>query len=191
MILVSVSMLVVAASAADPAPDAGPVQRSEPRVVPPAVSSEAWAPTMVDLAGLRDGFPLGTRMRLRLELAGSPAIEQRWEVVGHTAEGCTIASTVHDAETGALLRDEGSGRSTWEELLGHGRFPAARTEIADDTVTVPAGTFATRRYTVREDDGSVKVLHFAKGLPGPPVSLVVTRDGAVTSSMVLLERTPR
>ncbi len=162
---------------------------NEPQVVSLTVPGEPSAPGPSTLAELRDGFPLGTKLRLRIEQAGATAREERWEVVGHTEAGCTIAATVHDPATGALVEDQGAGTSTWEELLEHARFPASRTEIADDAVTVPAGTFESRRYTVRLEDGSTKTLHFAKGLPGPPVSMVVERGGEVVVSMVLLERT--
>lgn len=174
--------------AAAPAP-AAPAPAPAPALVPEP-AAPAYAPRLFDAAALRDGFVLGTKIRLRMETTGEPPTEQRWQVTAHTAEGCTIASQVYDIGTGELVADEGEGTSSWAELEGHATFPADRTEIADDqTITVPAGTFAARRYTVREDDGTVKVLYFARDLPGPPVSMVVSRGDDVLMSMVLLERT--
>lgn len=172
-----------------PAPAPAPTPAAAPAAAPaPAAPAEALAPRLFDAAALRDGFALGTKLRLRMEADGR-AVEERWEVVGHTADGCTIASSAYDPDTGALLEDQGQGTSTWTELESHASFPASRTAVADDTITVPAGTFETRRYTVSEPDGAVAVYHFAKTLPGPPVSLVITQGGATVRSMVLLERT--
>ncbi|MCB9689357.1 MAG: hypothetical protein H6735_30245 [Alphaproteobacteria bacterium] len=146
------------------------------------------APRLFDAAALRDGFVLGTKVRFRIEEAGKEPIEERWEVTGHTDTGCTIASTTVNPTTGALIEDQGEGTSTWEELESHAAFPAHLTSISDSTIIVPAGTFQTVRYTVVQEDGTTKVLHFAKNLPGPPVSMVVTRGKEVVMSMVLLER---
>lgn len=161
--------------------------------VPAADVPVALAPRLFDAAGLRDGFVLGTKLRLAVQAAGAPPVEQRWEVIEHTASGCTIRSEDVDPSTGAPLGPPEVGTSTWAELESHASFPADHTEVADDTITVPAGTFTTRRYTVRGDDGTTKVVHFAVDLPGPPVSMVVTGDGTaaggVLFSMVLLERT--
>lgn len=146
------------------------------------------APRLFDAAGLRDGFVLGTRVRFRIEEAGKDPIEERWEVTGHTDAGCTIASKTVNPSTGVLIEDQGEGTSTWEELEGHATFPAHLTDITDARITVPAGTFETRRYVVHQEDGTTKVLDFAKTMAGPPVSMVVRRGDEVLMSMVLLER---
>jgi hypothetical protein len=128
-----------------------------------------------------------------VETAGQPPVEQRWVWTAADAEGCEIAATLHDAD-GRLVKDEGAGRSAWTELMGHARFPAAKTERADATITVPAGTFDTWLFTVRDtaEDGGPMVTryHFAKSMPGPPVQLTMERSGVEVLRMTMLERTP-
>lgn len=147
-----------------------------------------YAPRLFDAAALRDALVVGTTMRFRMEAQGKPAIEERWTFTAHTDDSCTIASKVVDPTSGALVEDQGEQIYAWTELEGHATFPAHLTSIEDSEIKVPAGKFQTRKYTIREEDGTVRVLHFAKTLPGPPVSMVVRRGEEVLSSMVLLER---
>jgi len=160
----------------------------EPVAPAPVVPADPMAPRPFTVEQLRAAFPVGTKLRFRIEAEGKPAIEERWEVVAADAVGCTIASKVHDAASGEVVEDEGGAVSTWAELVEHAAFPVALTKIEDGSVTVPAGTFETRRYTVSDLDGTVRVFDFAPSLPGPPVKLTATRDGAVALSMTLLER---
>lgn len=170
-------LLILLACAKSPAPTAAPE----------AAPTEALAPRLFDADGLRDGFVLGTRLVLRIEAAGAPTIVEEWTVTGHTPEGCTIHSVTRD-EAGTVLKEE-DGTSTWTELEGHASFPADATVMLDTTTETPMGTLDVRRYTVREDDGSVKVLHFAKSYAGPPVRMEVTKDGALVLAMTMIERT--
>lgn len=155
----------------------------------------AWAAEPATLAppvtpgAFRAAFPAGTTIRYRIEAAGAPAVEERWQWVATDAEGCTIHTwtTLPDG----TVRDDGEGRSAWAELLAHAVFPADRTTVEDASIETPAGTFATWRYAVTEPDGSGKVLYFARTLPGPPVSMVVTEGGAEVYRMTLLERSVR
>lgn len=148
-------------------------------------------PRMFTAEQLRAAMPVGHTLRLRYQPAGAPATEARWRVVAADERGCTIASQVYDP-AGALVRDEGNGTSTWAELREHAAFPAADTTVTDGTVEVPAGRFASRVYRVTTRDAAgvvtVKTLHFAVDLPGPPVLMIVERDGREVMRMTMLER---
>lgn len=81
--------------------------------------------------------------------------------------------------------------TSWAELVSHAAYPAAATTIEDTEVTVPAGTFAAKLYTIREDgkDGLPKVTQawFAKALPGAPVKHVIQLGNRTDRVMLLLE----
>lgn len=150
--------------------------------------ADPMAPRPFTEAELRAAMPVGTRLRFRIDPHGQPSVEERWEVTAATGADCTIRSVVHDPVTGAVIEEQGSATSTWAELVAHAAFPVALTTIEDAMVTVPAGTFPTRRYTVRDLDGTTRVFDFATALPGPPVQVSATRDGAPLMTMTLSER---
>ena len=173
-------LLFLLACAKNPTPTA-------PTPEPAAAPADGLAPRLFDAAALRDGFVLGTKLRMRIEAAGAPVIEEEWTVVGHTPDGCTIRTVSRDTE-GTVLKEE-EGTSTWAELEEHASFPAADTLVSDDQTTTPAGTFETRRYVVKDPDGTTRVMHFAKSFPGPPVRMEITKNGALVLSMTMLART--
>src|SRR5262249_4150975 len=74
---------------------------------------------------------------------------------------------------------------SWEELRKHAEFPAAATTLDDATTTTPAGTFACKRYVVRDGD-EVSTFYFAPSLPGPPVLFFTDKNGTrvMTSTMI-------
>lgn len=156
-------------------------QVSEPEHVAPPFS----------VADLRAGLPAGTEIKLRVEAAGKPPVIQHWRFTAADDRGCTIHARILDAE-GQLIRDEGSGTSTWAELLTHAQFPAAHTTRSDSSVEVPAGRFETYYFEVNpaKPGDPLRRLHFARELPGPPIFMEVVKDGAVVMKMVLLSRTP-
>ena len=103
-------------------------------------------------------------------------------------------SFVTEAEDGEVTEPRQPASYTWAELRTHALYPAEATTVEDATVEVAAGSFQTRRYTVRSEvDGatSVTVFDFAVKLPGPPVRFVTTTDGVVTTRWELLSRSPR
>ncbi len=186
-------MLLTLALACAPHP-APPVAAAEAQAAPAATEvapSEATISPPVTLDQLRAAFPVGTKIRLGITMKDKPPVEQRWTWTAVDPDGCTIASTLHDAD-GNLLADEGAARSTWAELMGHAVFPAARTTREDSRVEVPAGTFDTWHYTVTDTvDGApvVKRFHFAKTLPGPPLLYTLESGGVEVFRMTMIERT--
>jgi hypothetical protein len=116
-------------------------------------------------------------IELRMELDGKPTTIEHWEFTKVDATSATIHSITRD-EAGTTLADETS-TSTWAELHDHAKFPAASTTFEDNvSLTVPAGTFTTRHYTVTRD-GAKSELWFAVDLPGPPVLFTTEKDGKV------------
>lgn len=162
-----------------------------PKHVPP-IAADPIAPHVHTLEELRAGIPTGTRIRLGIEVAGQPPVEQRWHFVACDASGATIASQTW-SPAGELIADEGQGTSTWSELYRHADFPASATVRVESSVDVPAGHFDTWLYTVLKQgaDGKPEVhrYHFARTMPGPPVLYTAEREGVETFRMTMLERT--
>jgi hypothetical protein len=154
-------------------------------VVPRETASIAeHAPQLFTVEQLREGIPAGRVIELRMEVEGKPTTVQHWEFTKVDESGATIHSITKD-ESGTVLADE-TGTSTWAELHSHAKFPAATTTIEDNvSLTVPAGTFTTRLYTVTVD-GATRKLWFASELPGPPVQFTTEKDGKVVMRAVML-----
>lgn len=156
----------------------------------PAAKTSEHLPPPFSAAELRKGISAGTQMRFQVESAGSPTVIQEWLFRNVDDQGCTIAARIL-ATDGSLISDNGTGTSTWAELESHAHFPAAHSTRRESTVVVPAGEFATWYFEVKsKGPGSpVSRFHFAKELPGPPVWMEVTKNGVVTTKMILLSRT--
>ena len=133
---------------------------------------------------LRAGNPSGRVIELRIEVEGKPTTIEHWEFTNADANGVTIRSISRD-EAGTTIADE-TGTSAWAELHSHAKFPAATTTFEDNvSVTVPAGTFVTRVYTVKAD-GATRRFWFAADMPGPPVQFTTERDGKVVMRAVMV-----
>lgn len=154
---------------------------------------QVLAPRPFDAVALAAGISQGTRIRLRVESAGEPTVEQRWEFSRCTSTDATIHSMVYDAE-GTLLKDEGEDTTSWTDLERHASFPAANTERSEILSNGPLGPLEAWLYTVTVpgDDGVmlVKRFEFAKTFPGPPVLYTIERQGDEIFRMTMLERTP-
>ncbi len=158
----------------------------------PAATAPETLPTPYTAEQLRAAMPVGTTMRYRLDAAEQPTMEQRWVVTAADEQTCTIASTMHDPQSGELKVDEGAETSAWTELRDHAAFPPGLTTETSEEIDIPAGHFATRVYHVRQPDGPIRHFWFAPELPGPPVQMVVAApDGTELMKMTLLERSPR
>ena len=176
MMRIAALVLVLAACGHSAPPPPAPAQ--------PTSAAPAHAPQLFTLEQLRAGNPAGRVLELRIEVAGAPTTIQHWEFTKADATGATIHSVTRD-EAGAIVADE-TGTSTWEELHAHGQFPSAATTIQDGvSITVPAGTFTTRVYTVK-DQGVTQTVWFAVDLPGPPVQFTTEKDGKVVMRAVML-----
>ena len=135
------------------------------------------APQLFTVEQLRAGNPQGRIIEFRMEADGKPTTIEHWEFTAVDAENATIHAITRD-ESGTVLADE-TGTSTWTELHKHGQFPAAATTIEDNVqITVPAGTFTARLYTVKAGD-TTRQFWFATELPGPPVQFTTEQAGKV------------
>lgn len=146
----------------------------------------AIAPRPYTPEQIRDAMPVGTDMRYRIEAAGAPATIVAYHVDAADATSVTMTDRVL-SEDGAKVIAEEKSTTEWVKLMEHATFPADATTVRDASVEVPAGRFETTEYVVRRD-GSVVTFHFAKTLPGPPVSMVEEADGVVKRSMKLVSR---
>jgi hypothetical protein len=126
----------------------------------------------------------GRVVEYRMEAAGAPTTTQHWEFADVDAQTARITTTTFDADGKSASAPEVE-TSTWAELHEHARFPHDATTITSETITIPAGTFASARYVVTSG-GVVKTLWFAHDLAGPPLKLVVTKGGHEVMSMTML-----
>ena len=83
-----------------------------------------------------------------------------------------------------------ANRIPWAGLVKHAHYPADATTIEPERVTVPAGTFAAKKYTVVQGH-KVTTAWFAAKLPGAPVKHISTVNGKVASDLQLLAHYPR
>lgn len=141
-----------AAACATAKPAGGPA--GEPDLAPRPFTAEQ----------IRDGMPVGTELRYRLEETGKPT---------------TIMVMKVTAATRAPAPSP--------------RPPRATTRVTKATVDTPAGSVPSVDYEVRSIiDGAeaVTLYRFAASLPGPPVVLTREQGGAVVSRMTLIARSP-
>lgn len=162
-----------------------PAQPPATPATPPAAEARAEiAPVLFTLEQLRAGNPQGRVIEFRIEADGKPTVTEHWEFTAVDAETATIHSITRD-ESGNVVED-GAGTATWSDLLAHAHFPAATTTIQDDVqLTVPAGTFTTRLYTVKVGDAT-RQFWFAPELPGPPVQFTTEQGGKVVARAQML-----
>jgi hypothetical protein len=179
LVLVVLVMVACGGQASAPAP----VTAATPPT-PATSATPAYAPQLFTLEQLRAGNPEGRTIELRMELDGAPATIEHWEFTAVDAETATIHAITRD-EAGAVIADQ-TGTSTWQELHRHAQFPAAETTIEDGvSVTVPAGSFRTRLYTVTSGE-TVRRFWFAEELPGPPVQFTTEKAGRVVMRAQML-----
>jgi len=174
LLVLALALVVAACSHSTPSP---PVKPAQP-------GPDGIAPQLFTVEQLRAGNPQGRIIELRMEADGKPTTIEHWEFSAVTADAATIHSISRD-EAGTVLADE-TGTSTWEDLHEHGQFPAAATTIEDNVeLTVPAGTFTTRLYTVKDGDATRR-FWFAADLPGPPVQFTTEQGGKTVQRAQML-----
>jgi hypothetical protein len=140
-------------------------------------------------AQIRSATRVGRTYTFKVEEADQAPTYMRMEFTVVDEDRATIERTmINDLgeDAGAM-----TGESTWDELVTHASYPAASTEVEEDTIDVPAGSFECFVYIVTEDDGgSVTRVYFAKSLPGAPILHEVEIDGEWASRMTLIEYDP-
>lgn len=180
--------------------------------IEPSVKPQSWPgpadrqlkpdhhPAPYTAAQIRAGCPDGRSSTYRLEIYGEEML-QRWRFDLGDAEGVTWTAQRLKPD-GTPEGEPRAQRHEWVSLQAHASFLAAETQVRDETIETPVGTFACMRYTVTrskvvmgEVDGktvntpsvSVTDSWFAYALPGPPVKQEEHVDGRLVSSMELVE----
>ncbi|HEY5925357.1 MAG TPA: hypothetical protein VIV11_26920 [Kofleriaceae bacterium] len=179
MRFVVISALLACSHSTQPATTpAAPAPAPASSAAPAApAASPGLAPQLFTVEQLRAGNPKGRTIEIRMEADGKPTTIEHWVFTAVDADQATIHAITRD-EAGKVISDA-VGTSTWAELHKHGQFPAAATTIDDNvSITVPAGTFTTRLYTVKTGEATRRVW-FAADLPGPPVQFTTEQGGKV------------
>lgn len=173
-------LLLVACAGAQPAP-------GTPEPLPSEAAARALelAPPPFTAEQIRDATKPGRTYVFQLELPEQAPVKRRIRFVAADDTGCTMETAVLDA-SGKPQGEPRRSEITWSALVAHAAYPKAATTIEDASIEVPAGMFETLRYTV-VDGGQTTVAHFAKSLPGAPVSHRVEKDGELVSAMTLVE----
>jgi hypothetical protein len=146
-------------------------------------SADDPAPYPFTAAEIRAGCPLGRVIDYRIEKVGESARSERWAFAPVGEDSVTITTTALDAQGNPTGVPE-TQTAKWTELHEHAHFPRAATQLSEESLTVPAGTFAVLRYVVTKED-DVKTLWFAKTLAGPPVKLEATHSGQTVMTMTM------
>jgi hypothetical protein len=167
---------------------------------PPRAAStggeDVSAPYPFSVPELRAGCPLGRVIEYRIEKEGSPPRIEKWAFTPLDFDTVSITTTGYDAD-GRPSGPPATESAKWTELHEHARFPRSATEISNETLSLPAGTFDVMRYVVHKPSppglegagkaggGEVKTYFFARTLPGPPIKVEVARDGHVVMTMTM------
>ena len=179
-----------------------------PDTTPPAASARAterpadWpsdaarrleadhAPTPYTADQIRAGCPSGLRSTYLMEGGGKKVI-QVWAFDKADDTAVDFTMTQQD-ESGVIQGTPRKNRVEWTTLQRHADYPARYTEITEEEITVPAGTFLCMHYKVSQpDEGKISVgdFWFAYDLPGGPIRWIQSADGTTLVSMTLQERT--
>jgi len=149
---------------------------------------EGHAPTPYTAEQIRDGCPSGRVCEFKIESAGGYEVTKRYRFFDADDHGVVIEATVLGPAAGGNQAPAKS-RASWRELQSHASFPADSTQISNQQVETPAGTFQCMRYIVTTKEGGktvTKYLDFARELPGMPVRMTLEYDGTKVSSMTLV-----
>ena len=128
----------------------------------------------------------GCRTRVidyRFEQPGQPPRIERWSFAEINPETVDVTTLPVD-EQGQAAGIPQTQSSTWAELHTHADFPPG-TSALEEKLEIPAGTFDTTRYSF-ERKGEQRTVWFAHGLAGPPVKMLVAKDGKAVLAMTML-----
>lgn len=150
---------------------------------PAATSAVQTAPTPFTADQIKASIHTGRRYIWNVELADHRHEVHSLAFVAVDADGAVIATSALDA-SGQQLAPPERNHTTWAEARDHASFPADATTITDETITVPAGRYPCRLYTVTQGP-KVMQFYFATTMPGPPVKIVATSAGQVIETREL------
>jgi len=153
-------------------PACGPSEK--PPAAPTAGEPTAATPYTAD--EIRESSRTGRRYEWNVEAPGKPR-EVRVLTFVRVKKGGAETETVTLDSTGHMVGEPARSSATWQELRDHAAFPASHVAITEETITVPAGTYPCKVYTLT-DGTKVSRFWFANTLPGPPVKIAITDNGA-------------
>ena len=145
-------------------------------------------PTPFTADGIRLGCPPGRTIRSLVIEKGSEPRVQVTRFVSGDAEGADHESWT-ESFGGEPLTEPKARRSTWLEFQGHASMPAATTEIAEETIDIPAGRYDCLRYTRRDGD-ALMTFWFARAAPGMPLRFEERETGELTYSSTAIHSIP-
>jgi hypothetical protein len=151
---------------------------------------EGHAPTPFSAEQIRKGCPPGRVITLKIERPGKDPVQQKLHFVGGDKEFAEIEFVPMDKD-GKHLREPVMRRSKWTALQAHASMPEKGLVITEGEVKVPVGKFKCWVYTQTTEAGgrkTVRTLHFAKKLPGPPVLVTVDVNGKRTQTVTMVAR---
>lgn len=137
---------------------------------------------------IRDATAPGRTYTFRVELDGAPAVRRIIRFTAVTPEGATVVTESADAE-GRAPQADAPVEMTWEELRQHAEFPRFAVRITEERVEVPAGAYDCIVYTVTAAEEKV-TFAFAKAMPGPPVKMLIEKDGKIVRKQELIAYAP-
>lgn len=169
-------------SSAEKTGDTPPKHNQQAATASEPAKAPALAPFPYTPGQLRDASKAGRIYRYKATAKGGAVsyFQMQFDAVTHA--DCTVTSFGCDA-AGKQLGESGTATSTWEQLQAHASYPADRTAITSDTITVGAGTYDCMKYEIRsaKEPGVINYFWFAKDQPGAPVKFGTWRNGAVES----------
>ncbi|MCE9573481.1 MAG: hypothetical protein K8W52_10005 [Deltaproteobacteria bacterium] len=157
-----------------------------PTTPPPGVVTAELAPAPFTADELRQGSPVGRVMRYHVT-TGSAGMTIEYRFIAADAVNATIRTT--ETPDGGGAGTTSDDVAAWADLAHHADSPAAATVIRDAEITVPAGTFPCKEYVVTATDGGVTRVttsDFAVAMPGPPIKMTVTANGALETTLELV-----
>jgi hypothetical protein len=142
-------------------------------------------PTPFSAAEIRAGCPAGRTVRSLVVLPGQDPYVRVVRFTQVDEEGADQESWTETPD-GTRLTEHERRRSTWLEFQGHASMPADSTEIAEETIDIPAGRFDCLRYTTRDGD-TVSTFWFARSAPGMPLKFEERANGELVFSSTATE----
>jgi hypothetical protein len=136
---------------------------------------------------IRDEWSEGFQLTLRRRTHAQEIVE-RWTVVAADEEGVEIEHVTLD-QAGQPSSEPRVERSRWSELRDHATFPSSTSRRERVRRATPLGDLEGWLY-VKHDAalGTTSEYFFADGLPGAPVSLLVTRGDERIVELTQIER---
>lgn len=145
-------------------------------------------PTPFTADEIRRGCQPGRLVRSLVIESGEDPVIRVVRFVSADEDGAEHESWTESPD-GTPLSEPARGRSRWLDLQAHASFPAATTEVAEETIDIPAGRFACLRYTNREGDG-VRTFWFARSAAGMPLRFEQQTGDTVTYASTAIENAP-